>query len=192
MYESRQERLQTLAEYFGEGLAKGELCVFVTPDTSKKVIKDFRSTGLNIAKAVQNGDLRIFEMLKTYLPHGKFVADFMLLNVANFIMEAKAKGFTGLRTAGEMAWLYDRPEFVADATDYESQVNDLNTDSPEFTGLCLYPVHKGSSAIIDGALKTHPFYMYDGIRQTNPFNGRGLPADKQASGSFSKLLTRVD
>lgn len=192
LYESRQERLQTLTEYFGDGLAKGDLCVFVTPDTPKKVLRDFRSVGLDAKEAVEKGSLRIFEMVKTYLPHGKFVADYMLLNVANFIMEAKTRGYTGLRTAGEMAWLYGRPELLADATRYESQVNELNASNPQFTGLCLYPVRKGTSDILDSALKTHPSYIYDGTARTNPFNGRGLPAEKRQADSLKELLVETN
>lgn len=187
LYESPDERLQTLGEYFRDGLAKGELCVFVTPHSSRKVVKDLKSVGLNVATAVKQGHLRIFEMEKTYLPHGKFVADYMLLNVANFIMEAKAKGYTGVRTAGEMAWLYEHPEFLADATHYESQVNELNAANPAFTGLCLYPVRRGFGKILDSALRTHPSYVYDGTPRTNPFNNEGLPANKQKMGSLQEL-----
>jgi hypothetical protein len=165
MYKNRQERLRTLAGYFGDGLAEGELCIFVTPDPPEKVIKDFLSVEFDASEAVENGSLRIFEMAETYLPHGKFVADYMLLNVANFITEARTKGYTGIRTAGEMAWLYEHPEFLSGATEYEQRVNGLNASNPEFTGLCLYPVRKDSKPILDSAIRTHPSFIYSGAAQ---------------------------
>lgn len=192
IYEKPEERLKALAEYFRKGLERHELCVLVTPDPLEKVIDSFLSVGLDANHAVKDDDLRIFEMTETYLPHGKFVANYMLLNVANFIIEARAKGYNGIRTAGEMSWLHEHPEFLEDATAYESQIHELNATSPEFTGLCLYPVRKGSGRIIDSALKTHPSFFYDGTAHTNPFHNKKPPATGWGLSAFRKLLTQVN
>ena len=168
-YESSKERQRLLAEYFGEGLANNELCIFVTSDAADKVTKDFLAAGLDIEEAVSEGNLRIFEMEETYLPHSKFVGNYMLMNVVNFIIDAKARGYEGVRTAGEMSWLCDHQEFFDDAMEYEEKITKLRDVSPEFTGLCLYPVREGSGKIVDTALHNHPSYVYDGTIQTNPF-----------------------
>jgi hypothetical protein len=169
VYSKRQEKFEVLANYLRDGLGNHELCIMVTPDSTEKVIKDLQSAGLDVSKAVEDKDLRIFEMEPSYLPHGKFVANHMLLNVVNFIAEAKAKGYNGVRTAGEMAWLYDHPDYLDEAAEYEELVNRLPDNSPEFTGMCLYPVHNGSNKDIDRALQTHPSHIFDGTIQTNPF-----------------------
>lgn len=190
LYEKPAERLRALADYFGAGLDRDELCVFVTPDSSPKVIDDFSSLGLHLDQAVEDGDFRIFEMAETYLPHGKFIANYMLVNVANFVIEAKAKGYTGIRTAGEMSWLDEHPEFLVGATHYETQINGLDTTNPEFTGLCLYPVHEGSSKLIDSALQTHPNFLYDGTVETNPFYDKKPPTNGWSIASFRKSISQ--
>jgi|GEM_PF-1540479 len=170
VYESKQKRLKVLADYFDQGLRNEELCILVTPESSEEIIQDLLSAGLDVREAVKNNDLRIFEMNEAYLPNGKFVGNYMLTNVVNYIVDAKARGYNGVRTAGEMAWLFDHPEFLEAASKYEQNVNKLNKVSPEFTGLCMYPVREGTSDIIDKALETHPSFIHDGTMETNPFN----------------------
>jgi KaiC/GvpD/RAD55 family RecA-like ATPase len=136
MYDSHEERMQVLAEYFSDGLANNELCFFVTPQSLEEVTRDFLDIGFDIRDVVERGDLRVSEMVKTYLPDGRFLADFMLANVKDFIHEAKQGGYRGLRTAGEMAWLCDHPDFVDDARDYEEMVTELALQNGEFMGLC--------------------------------------------------------
>jgi hypothetical protein len=190
VYEGREERLKIVAEYFRDGLAKGELCIFVTLDPPRKVVSDFQSVGVDVKEAVERGKLRVFEMVQTYLPHGQFVANHMLSNVADFIHDAKAKGFTGLRTAGEMAWVYDHHESLTDATEYEYDVNGLSDDNPEFVGLCLYPLREGSGEVLDSALKTHPSFIYDGTLRTNPFTKTGLPNHERKVVGIKKILAK--
>lgn len=174
MYDSREERMRVLAEYFGDGLANNELCIFVTPNPGQ-VIENFRAVGLDVAQATEKGNLRVFEMNKTYLSSGKFAADFMLSNVKRFIKDAKAGGYTGLRTAGEMSWLHDHPEFTQEAGKYEKQISQLCGDHSEFTGLCLYPLRESTGDVLSAAMRTHPSFIYDGTVQANPFNGQQVP-----------------
>ena len=173
VYEDHDERLRLLAEYFGEGLANNELCVLVTPGPLDRVINDLRSAGLDAQQAANDDRLRIFEMTDTYLPHGKFIANYMLQNVTDYIAEARNKGFSGVRTAGEMSWLYGLPEFFEAADQYERMVTELGSNNPQLTGLCLYPVRQGSGRILDDALHTHQSIIYDGTLRTNPFSNGG-------------------
>lgn len=169
MYSSPDERMRGLAEYFRKGLDNNELCIFVTPQAPVEVISLFKRLGFDVEESVKRGDLRIFDMVDSYLPDGKFVITDMLRNVIDFIMDAKDNDYSGVRTAGEMAWLYDKREYLDDATDYEQRVNELNATYPEFTGLCLYQVTEGAGQILDSALRTHPNLIYgDGQTTTNP------------------------
>jgi hypothetical protein len=168
VYTTAEERLRVLAEYFGEGLDNNDQCVFVTPEASEKAVADFLTAGLDVTEALEQKQMYIFEMKATYLPHGRFVADYMLTNVINFIMDARDKGYSGIRTAGEMSWLHENPEFLADATLYEHQINGVNAMNPDFTGLCLHPAHEVPGKILDSALQTHPSFIYDGTLRPNP------------------------
>lgn len=168
-YDSPDELWQLLTEYYREGLAQGELCIFVTHVSPEEASQHFLANGLDINSASQKGDIRIFNMTSTYLPGGRFVADFMLRNVKGYIKDAKAQGYTGLRTAGEMNWLLDEPGFLNEAADYEGEVNHLSDKHPSFTGLCLYAVRQGSEGMVLNAVRKHPEFIYNGQLHANPY-----------------------
>lgn len=168
LYSSPEERLELIAHYFQEGLAKNELCIYVTSEQPDDVAFKFIKLGFNVRRPLKDGALRIFEMNETYLPNGHFVADFMLANVSSYIEEAKELGHTGLRTAGEMSWIYDHPKYSNDAREYEARVNELSKDHPEFVGLCMYPVHDHFARVIHDTADTHPSFIHDGKIQLNP------------------------
>lgn len=168
VYSDAVERMTVLADYFKQGIAKSELCVFVTYSTQEDAIKDFQAVNFDATKAVAQGFLRIFEMEETYLPQGQFVKDFMLTNVQNFMNNAKENGFSGLRTAGEMSWINDHPEAFQDAVKYEEEVNALNQPEPCFVGLCLYPAQSTLTRVLEEVLHTHPTLIHQGQAMPNP------------------------
>ncbi len=168
-YSNAQEYLKLLAQYYAEGLAQGELCIFVSSQTPEEVITSFAGAGLYVAEALANGHLQLLEMDDTYLPNGEFAADTMLQNVARFIDDAAARGYKGLRAAGDMLWISQHPEFQPAAAHYEANVTDLGRKHADFVGLCLYPLQDDNVAIVQDALRTHPVYAYDAKFTLNPY-----------------------
>lgn len=168
LYDTAESRLSLLAEYFKQGLANNELCILVTPEPASEALQDFKAIGFDAGEAYNNHSLRIFEMNSTYLPDGNFVSDYMLNNVKEFINEATAKGFDGIRTAGEMSWLADNPGSVADSLRYEHDVNYLHTPDIKFTGLCLYTAQNAFTQLLNGVMHSHPTYIDDGRAIANP------------------------
>lgn len=164
-YDNPQELWRVLAEYFHTGFEENELGILVTHYTPDQVIEGFKSAGLNVINQISKGDLRLFNMKETYLPDGRFVSEFMSENVLSFIEDARKQGYSGLRTAGEMSWLKEHPEFSDEAHIYEHDVNKLTADNQTFTGLCLYAVDDDSPAPmidVEKVLETHPTYFYRG------------------------------
>lgn len=168
LYNTSEEQLELVAKYFKDGLANNELCIFVTSDVPDEVASKFMELDFDVYEPIQSGALRIFEMNDTYLPDGRFGANYMLANVSNFIAEAKSLGYSGLRTAGEMSWIYDHPEFIEQARKYEAKVNELGEQHPEFMGLCLYPVQDHFAKVLHDVSETHPSFIYDGRPRLNP------------------------
>jgi hypothetical protein len=168
IYKDGEERLELIASYFKQGLSSKELCIFATPASKEQTRQDFLRYNLDIGEALKNGDFLIFEMNSTYLPHGHFVADFMLKNVQSFIDDAKAKGFKGLRTAGEMSWLTAHPEAQEEAIMYEQKVNSLDSSDFSFIGLCAYDSNDTPSKLAEGLQKSHPTLFFDGQLTLSP------------------------
>jgi len=174
LYQTAQERLKLLAEYFKQGLKAHELCIFVTPESEKQVIQDFKEYALDVTSAIKSGALRVFEMEDTYLPHGSFVRNYMLTNVTNFAEDAQREGYRGIRTAGEMSWLNRTPEAVADALDYEQDIDEFAGSNKTFVGMCLYPVHDTDSEVLSGAFNTHASVIFDDDLNVHP--SKAIPA----------------
>lgn len=167
-YKDEQERLELITDYFRQGLSNNELCIFVTPYSKEQTTQDFLRHNLDIGGALKNGDLLIFEMDSTYLPHGEFVANYMLENVQSFINDAKAEGFNGLRTAGEMSWLADHPEAETEAVVYEHKVNTLDPSGFSFIGLCVYDSNDTSDKLAEDLQKSHPTLFMGGKLTPSP------------------------
>jgi hypothetical protein len=169
-YDSPEERIHFLADYYNEGLEANELCVFVTLETPPEVaVQALTDAGLKDAQVhIANHDLQIFAANDTYFTDGEFVAAYMLKNVENFLEDAEKQGYDGLRTAGEMNWLADHPESHSDAAHYESDINGVS-GGIKFTGLCLYSTQELPDNVIHGALQTHPEVVYHNQQQGNPY-----------------------
>lgn len=187
-YDAPEQRWQLLAEYLRDGFEQHELCIFVSQATPRQVTAYLHEAGLDIEPYVKRQDLRIFNIDSAYLPEGRFVADYMLNNVANFIEDAEVQGYKGLRTAGEMNWLAGRPAYRQEAAVYESDVNHLSQAHHSFTGLCLYEVGIDSLDTVKQTLRTHPVFIYEGELHHNPyymapanfmdFVAEGIPGDE--------------
>ena len=185
-YKNSQERRGILANYFKEGLDKGELCIMVSPQPIEQVMDDFRSQGLYVANPLSHGALRILPMNDTYLPRGAFAADRMLHNIAAFIDDAGSQGFNGLRAAGEMQWIGEHPEFREPSEQYENSITRLGTKHGDFIGMCLYHVSENIH-ILQGALRSHPTFMYGGTLHMNPYTLDDMMDDPDALESHTAL-----
>lgn len=168
-YKDQQDRYDLLANYFIQGIENGELCVFATSGTKDQVKTDFKDYSPMLSKAIDEEKIMIFEMTSTYLPNGTFVAEYMLNNVKAFIEDAKNRGFSGLRTAGEMKWVMEHPEEADNAVTYEHLVNTLNASNSRFVGLCLYPLTTSTDTVTAGALSSHPTVTYMDSVVSNPY-----------------------
>ena len=105
-YDDEAQYWRLLAIYYRSGLERNELGVLVTQTPPAEAVAKLRAAGFkDVERYVMESRLRIFDMIATYLPNGRFVADYMLGNVVSFIEDARAQGFSGIRTAGVMDWL---------------------------------------------------------------------------------------
>ncbi len=170
-YATLAERTKLLAQYLKEGLAANELCVLSTPGSPGQTVDALHMAGLDAKDAYDRGDLRIVGMYQTYMPDGDFMPDTMLENVVGFIEDSAAKGYTGLRAAGEMRWINVYPDLQHQASLYETNVNGMCGIHRDFLGLCMYPLLDESIPILQSALRTHPAFIYDGHMRINPYAG---------------------
>lgn len=162
LYNTLDERFEVLAQYFKEGIANGELCVFATNDKPETVVDKFSQLGFDASKSIESGQLRIYDMNETYLPDGQFDENRMLDNFKSFISHADSSEHKGLRIAGEAAWVYEHPEFAEQAHSYEIRANEIIEQSPHVLALCLYPVKDHFAEVMHDTSAAHPAFIYNG------------------------------
>jgi len=184
-YKSAEERLELLAEYFADGLERGELCVWVTRTPADEALTDLESHGHGFKTHIELGSFFIYNSLDTYAPYGHFQLSEMMENLSKFVISGETEGFTGLRTAGEMDWLTSLPHEEGSAIEYENEVN-VFMEHNGFTGICLYPVDSMSKQSLQGSLRTHPQFIYDDELYINAYYA---PPAQFESAIRSDLLT---
>ncbi|MDB5171149.1 MAG: hypothetical protein JWO35_843 [Candidatus Saccharibacteria bacterium] len=167
-YNTPDERLQLLAEFFRSGLENEELCILITPSTTDEVVQDLQTVGLNLQPYIKYGWLRVFNMLDTYISEGHFVSNYITNNLVSYVDDAKESGYKGIRMAGDMNWLHDYPDAHDEAVCYETGINDLSVGYPTFI-LCLFSMRDMTASLAKNILARHPFFVYDGKQHDNPY-----------------------
>lgn len=167
-YEDEEERMQMLACYYKEGLARNELCIFVTDQKPSDLIKDLKAYGLDIGPAYKKGDFKVFPTKPTYLEDGTFSSARMLDNLKAFVKEALAMGYKGVRGGGDMYWLADKPPGWRSIGEYEAKINSF-ARANKFTGICLFPMHLLDANYTQLIIMTHQHMVRAGGLHDNPY-----------------------
>ena len=91
-----------------------------------------------------------------------------------FLDERAADG-RPVRGIGEPIWAGRRPDELVECQRHESLLNLAFADEPAFRLLCPYDTSALDDAVIDEAVRSHPYVVEDGVRRTSP-SYRGLSA----------------
>ena len=148
-YQSRDDLVNLLAEYFKTGMEKGESCIWVTADGGvEKMAREAISKKLTAPETRQaESQIEFIRCSDWYLRDGSFHPEQVLDNWVEKLKLAVNGGYQGLRVSGDLGWL--------DATDwqtlmgYESDVNSVIAGK-DFMAVCSYPLAKlNASQMID-------------------------------------------
>lgn len=167
-YDSVEQQIATAIAFIHEGLNRGERCVYIgvhhTPDEFRVLMQ---SAGVDVAAHESRGALQIFTKEETYLEGGHFSIERMLAQIDAAIEQARADGFTALRTCGDMSWMLDGTVSADDVCRYETLCD--QRFSSRLVGICLYDRRIISPELFQCTLTTHPLLgTWEGVQQ-NPF-----------------------
>jgi signal transduction histidine kinase len=182
-YDDSDERNQVIVPFIGEGLARGERCVYVLEaDQHPQLLSLLAQGGVNAGRAVARGALWLRTPAEMYFRTGKFDPDDTLALVDELIEGALADGFSGVRGSGEIC-APDRtgvpwPTMLS----YEARFNERFAKRP-FIALCRYHRADSPPAMIADALRTHPTVIAGARVCRNPYYEKpdiALGADRDA------------
>src|SRR6056297_543984 len=158
-----------VASFIAESLARNERCMYINGDTDTDGMLEFLSRLIDVKQALDEGRLFILDKSEAYSKHGIFIPDKMVDLLQSESKNAIRDGFSGLAVTGELSWVLDYEDGREKIIEYEWKLNDRVFNGHPVTALCRYNMNKFSPSMIKSIIELHPFIIYDGMINENPF-----------------------
>jgi len=140
-YNSEEEYLEIVIPYLKAGLENNEFCLWVIPETMG--VEDARmhlgGSVEGLAAYFEKEQLLIEDYQSFYLKDGLFSAHKTIEAIAELEKEALAKGFQGIRGAGDCSWALGKHWF--NFLMYEKELNKV-IGAYKLRALCSYSLAK--------------------------------------------------
>jgi PAS domain S-box-containing protein len=138
-YETKEDLLETQVPYFKAGLEAREFCVWVVSPVLKveEAKSALQEAVPDLGRHLAEGALEIHSHDEWYLRDGKCDPLRVLQSWREKIIQSSAKGYAGLRAAGDGGWIGSDEWMVF--SEYEKQVSALVADQRSII-LCTYPL----------------------------------------------------
>ncbi|WP_440945965.1 PAS domain S-box protein [Methanosarcina sp. T3] len=157
-YHTEEDLMDILVPYFKAGLENNELCVWIIsqPLEVEEAKKDLRRAIPDFDVYLEKGQIEIIPYTHGYLKEGIFDPDRVVNSWVEKIDQALARGYDGLRAAGDNHWL--EKEGWNGFVDYENKV-DAIIDKHHVIALCPYYLDMCSTAEIVDVVSNHQFAL---------------------------------
>jgi PAS domain S-box-containing protein len=157
-YQTREDLIEILVPYFKAGLENNEFCVWITshPLEVEEAKEALRKAVPDIDVYLEKGQIEIIPYTHRYLKEGIFDPDIVVTSWVEKINQVLAKGYDGLRAAGDSRWL--EKEGWNGFVDYENKV-DAIIDKYHVICLCPYHLDMCSTAGIIDVVSNHQFAL---------------------------------
>lgn len=177
IYWERRELLESVVPYLVEGLRAGDKVVYVADDQPVDVIADaLRSAGVDVDAAVSEGRFALLTSQQAFFPTGAFDADAALRGVQELAVAAARDGFRRVRFSVEMTYLLADVPGIERGPEFEARANAEVFARHPFVCICSFNGNRGSSAVLEDVLATHPILMANGLPLVNPYYRPRVPS----------------
>ena len=129
IYESNQDLIEILIAYYGKGLEKNALCLWLSSvPLGQQVMEALREGIPNLDHYRRKGQIEAITYTEWYLRDGRFSVEAAIEHGSGALNQAKLRGFEGIWVAGDMGWI-DKGEWQTLVT-YEETVCNSISDAP--------------------------------------------------------------
>ena len=154
LYQSKEDLVSLLAQYFKYGLENNEFCIWVSQDTvveeeARKALSDITP---NLDDFQTKGQIEFTSSGEWYLKDGAFRSDRVLKSWSDRLDHSTEHGFKGMRATGDLGW-YDETLWQS-LIDYEMHLNDV-VPHARIIALCSYPLEKLNASKLIDILRHH-------------------------------------
>ncbi|WP_440945287.1 PAS domain S-box protein [Methanosarcina sp. T3] len=157
-YHTKKDLMDILVPYFKAGLENNELCVWITsqPLEVEEAKEAMKRAVPDLDTYLEKGQIEIIPYTYGYLKGGIFDPDRVVNSWVEKIDQALARGYDGLRAAGDNRWL--EKEGWNGFIDYENKV-DAIIDKRHVIALCPYYLDMCSTAEVIDVVSNHQFAL---------------------------------
>jgi hypothetical protein len=153
-YTDRRDKRLILFTYLKAGLDNGEAAIYVAGDESpnqiKKAMEEF---GLNVRQYEKTCALNVMDYRDWYMTKGKFDIGNTISLWKKSFDQAMARGFKGLRVAGEMGFFF-KHGMINELVVYERSLH-RELETP-LEAICAYD----DTLVVKGAEEQHYLRLY--------------------------------
>jgi hypothetical protein len=168
-FRSRDEEYDVLLPFFTEGLASGHKGVhIVDPDERAEHLARLNGAGIDVARAVEKGQLEVKGSDRHYLLDEHFDRERAIVQIKDTLDGGRAQGYPLTRLVARMRWALSGAPGVDDLLEYETRLNDVLPDFADPV-VCVYDSSKFGAGIALDILRTHPMVILEGVLRVNPF-----------------------
>ncbi|MCU1268076.1 MAG: hypothetical protein JWM21_4394 [Acidobacteria bacterium] len=158
-YETQADLLDTLVPYFKAGVENRECCLWILspPLTAAVALKALKAEVPTIDRHLAAGDITLVSYSDWYLQGGSFDLQTVISSWKQYVTEALAKGYAGVRVSGELVWEEQQNEWK-NLAEYERVIADSISEL-RMTALCTYALGNcGATQVLD-VVCTHEFAL---------------------------------
>lgn len=158
-YRTQDSLREILTPYIAEGLRCGERCFCAQKaETNKRLLFDLQFLGFDPDDAIRRGALELHTVDEVYFPYRKFEQASMIELLARSMEDAIARGFSALRTAGELSWAAQGFAGCDQLLTYEKWV-DQYFPGRRVIGLCQYDVNAFTPDALATVIDAHRMHF---------------------------------
>jgi signal transduction histidine kinase len=157
-YETRNDLLDTLADFFSAGLRNNERCVWAVsePVTQAAAAQILRRAIPDFSRYVADRAIEILPAREWYLPGNHFDMQKITSGWNMKLSAALAEGYEGLRISGNAFWMATK--HWAEFCQYEEEL-DRSWSGQPFIALCTYSLQDARAADVMDVAKSHQFTL---------------------------------
>jgi hypothetical protein len=169
IYETDEQRQRVVSEFLAAGIERGELVRYFTDRTEPEQIRAWLlELGVEVPAAEARGAFTVSRAESAYCPTGRFDPRAMIAGSVQRYGAAAQAGYSGVRSCGEMSWVFRGREGSERFLEYEALLNTVDESFPH-SGMCQYDAHLFDGATLFKVLQIHPFMVAQGQVVRNPY-----------------------
>jgi AcrR family transcriptional regulator len=165
LFDGQDDETRILDRFVAEGLITGERVIYAVE--SRETYLEHLGASIDVAAAVESGQLDVWSWDDSYLSGGAFSASKMLAFIRRLLREGQASGFRATRLIGDMGWAArDGVQGAGDLAAYEREVGTI-VSRPYVSVVCAYDVQRHSATRIAAIQPFHQAaFVSDSVRLT--------------------------